>query len=96
MLRKSSKFVDAAVLGIMAASAASLLFTTPVKAADTKAAAKDATGMCHGVNACKGKGECGGKGHSCAGKNECKGKGWLKMTEADCKAKGGTFEGMKK
>ena len=92
---KSSKFVNAAVMGIMAASAASLLVTTSVKAADTKDA-KAATGMCSGVNACKGKGECGGKGHSCAGHNECKGKGWLKMTEAECKAKGGSFEASKK
>ena len=26
---------------------------------------------CYGINACKGVGDCGGKGYSCAGKNEC-------------------------
>jgi len=51
-----------------------------------------AQGECHGVNACKGKGECGGAGHSCAGKNSCKGKGWVKMSKADCNSKGGAFK----
>jgi len=51
-----------------------------------------AMGECHGVNSCKGKGECGGKGHSCAGKNSCKGKGWVKMNKADCEEKGGEFK----
>lgn len=51
-----------------------------------------AMGECHGINACKGKGECGGKGHSCAGKNSCKGKGWVKADEATCKAKHGKFK----
>ena len=45
---------------------------------------------CYGVNACKGTGECGGKGHSCAGKNECAGQGWLKIEKDTClKIKGG-------
>lgn len=49
-------------------------------------------GECHGVNACSGQGDCGGKGHGCAGKNSCKGQGWKKMAEAECKAAGGTFK----
>ncbi|OQW47592.1 MAG: hypothetical protein A4S09_14865 [Proteobacteria bacterium SG_bin7] len=53
-----------------------------------------AQGECHGVNSCKGTGECGGAGHSCAGKNSCKGKGWLKLSKADCDSKGGTFKNM--
>ena len=45
---------------------------------------------CYGINACKGTGECGGKGHSCAGKNECAGKGYLKLDKDTClKIKGG-------
>jgi hypothetical protein len=52
-----------------------------------------AMGECHGINACKGKGECGGKGYSCAGKNACKGKGWIKMKKSDCDSKGGRFNG---
>ena len=43
-----------------------------------------ALGQCHGVNACKGKGDCGGKGNECAGENSCEGKGWLKMPQSDC------------
>lgn len=49
-------------------------------------------GQCHGVNACKGKGACGGQGHACSGHNSCKGKGWLKMTAEECKEKGGQFK----
>ena len=51
-----------------------------------------AKGECHGVNSCKGKGECGGTGHSCAGKNSCKGKGWVTKTEAECKKLKGQFK----
>ena len=48
-------------------------------------AATAATGECHGINGCKGQGDCGGKGHECAGKNKCKGHGWKKMTKEECK-----------
>jgi len=48
-------------------------------------------GECYGVNACKGQGECGGKGHSCAGYNACKGHGWITLTKTDCDAKKGKF-----
>ena len=58
-------------------------------APDAKATEK---GECHGVNSCKGKGECGGPGWDCAGNNTCKGKGWNSMTAADCKKKGGKFK----
>ena len=53
--------------------------------------AKANEGQCHGVNSCKGTGECGGKDHDCGGKNECKGKGWNKMTQEDCTSKSGEF-----
>lgn len=53
-----------------------------------------AQGECHGINSCKGTGECGGAGHSCAGKNSCKGKGWVTLSKADCNSKGGTFKNM--
>lgn len=49
-------------------------------------------GECHGVNTCKGKGECAGSGHSCAGMNTCKGKGWITMSEKDCKNKKGKWQ----
>ena len=45
---------------------------------------------CAGVNACKGMGDCGGKGSSCAGKNACKGQGWVKTSMDLCKKIGGT------
>ena len=55
-------------------------------------AKKEVKGQCHGINACKGKGECGSKTHDCGGKNACKGQGWIKMTKKDCDAKGGQFK----
>lgn len=56
------------------------------------AAGSSVSGECHGINACKGQGACGGKGHGCAGQNKCKGHGWLKMTKKECSEKGGTFK----
>lgn len=50
---------------------------------------------CHGVNACKGQGECGGPGHSCSGQNSCKGQGWISLTPTDCTGRGGTFTAKK-
>jgi len=83
-------FMTAALAGLMAVA-------TAAKAADDTTTAPAPSGdmmkgECHGVNACKGQGACGGEGHSCAGKNACKGQGWLEMTKADCDAKGGTFK----
>lgn len=63
-----------------------------VDAPATPAAATAEKGECHGINACKGKGECGGPGYGCAGNNSCKGKGWISLSEADCKAKKGKFK----
>ena len=57
-----------------------------------KATGDAAEGECHGVNACKGKGDCGGPGYSCAGNNACKGQGWVKLAKNDCLAKGGKFK----
>ena len=62
------------------------------KKSDTVASTEKVEGQCHEVNACKGKGQCGGEGHKCSGQNTCKGKGWLKMTAEECKAKGGNFK----
>lgn len=45
---------------------------------------KVAMGQCHGVNACKGKGDCSAATHDCAGENSCEGKGWIKMSKAMC------------
>lgn len=80
-------FVTAAIAGLMLAGCAS-----STKSNSTGSTTMAAEGECHGVNACKGKGDCGGDGYSCAGKNSCKGKGWLKLSKSDCDAKGGTFK----
>ena len=69
------------------------LLVTASGCATTGAASGDlAKGECHGINSCKGKGECGGTGYSCAGNNACKGQGWVTLTQADCTAKAGTFK----
>ncbi len=85
-MKSSTKFIiSTAVAGLLSLSSSALR-------ADEHGSAGSAKGECHGVNACKGKGECGGEGHSCAGKNECKGKGWVTKTEAECKALKGKFK----
>jgi len=56
------------------------------------AAAKSKDVECQGVNACKGKGSCGGAQHSCAGQNACKGQGWVKVSKDVCDQLGGTAQ----
>lgn len=83
---------------LFSAAVAGLIASSAVRAQQSPSATKTTTvaeGECHGVNACKGKGECGGAGHSCAGKNSCKGKGWTKLSEKDCKKQGGKFVAQK-
>jgi uncharacterized membrane protein len=73
-MQKKTILLNAAISGLLAASA----FGSPSygHAADDR---------CYGINACKGTGDCGGKGYSCAGNNECKGKGWLTIPADTCK-----------
>jgi len=82
MNKTTNLLVGAAIAGILSASGAGVLDAKP----------KQAKGECHGINGCKGQGDCGGKGYSCAGQNSCKGKGWLSMTEKECKDKKGEFK----
>ena len=70
--------VAASVAGLVALSGMAL--PTVAHAADVH---------CSGINACKGVGECGGKGNSCAGKNACKGMGWVKTSAENCEKLGG-------
>jgi len=81
-MKNSNKLlISAAVAGLMTlVSQASFAAATATK------------GECYGVNACKGTGECGGKGHTCAGSNACKGKGWMTKTEKECKDLKGEFK----
>ncbi len=58
---------------------------------DSLAAGEMAKGQCHGVNDCKGKGECKTANNSCEGKNDCKGKSWMSMAKTDCDTKGGIY-----
>lgn len=61
-----------------------------------KAAAADDKVHCLGINACKGKSECGVEGgHACAGHNACKGKGWVTLTRKECAEQKGTVHGEK-
>ena len=79
---------------LVAAAVSGLLLTSGCASTGSGSSAESTVGQCHGVNSCKGTGDCGGKDYSCAGKNSCKGKGWKKMTQSDCDEKGGTFKGV--
>lgn len=70
---KRKALIAASIAGLMTVSTAMIA---------TNAQAEDAP--CYGINACKGTGDCGGKGYSCHGKNACKGQGWLKMPTDLC------------
>ena len=75
---------------LIAASIAGLM-TVAASGAATTAFAADSV-PCYGVNACKGTGDCGGKGYSCAGKNACKGQGFIKLPADTCsRINGGTL-----
>ena len=67
---------------LLAASIAGLM-TMAATTATTVAQAADNV-PCYGVNACKGTGDCGGKGYSCAGKNACKGQGFIQVPADVC------------
>lgn len=82
----------AAISGLIAAGALTTSLRAHAQESTPPTGAMTAEGECHGVNSCKGKGDCGGKGHSCAGKNSCKGKGWLKTTKEECAKQKGKFK----
>ena len=67
---------------LVAASIAGLMTVAASAAATTAFAAESVP--CYGINACKGTGDCGGKGYSCAGKNACKGQGFIKLPADTC------------
>ncbi|RYZ72109.1 MAG: hypothetical protein EOP09_03695 [Proteobacteria bacterium] len=89
-MNKKMLILGAAAAGIMAASQASA--APGEKAADM--------GECHGINSCKGKGQCGSSQatvggdskHECGGRNECKGKGWVRMSKKVCDTKKGKWQ----
>lgn len=79
-----SLLLGAALSGLLIASGCA-------HSANSMPSAEIAKGQCHGVNECKGKGECKTAASSCEGKNACKGKGWVSMSQADCDTKGGQY-----
>ena len=90
MANKTSFLVSAAITGLLAASGYGGLDVA-------QASGDHAMGQCHGVNACKGHGDCQGKGHECSGKNSCEGKGWVKLSQETCeKLKDGKWTPMPK
>jgi len=68
----------ASVAGLLAAGS---IAATTVNAEVTPAPANV---PCYGINACKGTGDCGGKGYSCHGKNACKGTGFIHLDRDVC------------
>ena len=82
-----SAFLKASVAGILAVGA----FAVFNSGAGAEGMAAAPGVPCYGVNACKGTGDCGGKGHACAGKNACKGMGFKNVVlKEDClKMEGG-------
>lgn len=77
---------------LRAAAIAGLVVAATACTSSPKSSVEAAKGECHGINSCKGTGECGGPGWSCAGKNTCKGQGWITLTQNECEAKGGKFK----
>ena len=73
---------------LLASAVAGILAAGPFTGTAANAA-EDGKVKCYGVNACKGQGACGGKGHSCAGTNACKGQGFIEISEDECVEKGG-------
>ncbi len=94
MENNKRKLVTGATLAGLALAFSSLSYAQ--EGGSAPAAQAPAQGECHGVNSCKGSGECAGKSNACTGKNSCKGKGWMKMSKEDCTAKKGTFKVAKK
>ena len=81
MTKQSQKLIlTAIVAGLVGGGGLTKAFAQEEGAAEAKY-------ECQGGNACKGKGACGGPGHSCAGKNSCKGKGYVYTKDkAECDA----------
>ncbi len=74
MKTNKKALIAASIAGLM-----SMAVSAPaVQAADV------ASVPCYGINACKGTGDCGGKGYSCHGKNACKGQGFIQLPAETC------------
>ena len=77
---------------LLASAVAALVAAGSSFAAD-EAKGTDEKVHCYGINACKGTGDCSGKGHQCAGFNACKGQGHINLPKALClRIQGGHLE----
>ena len=81
-VKTSKNLLAASVAGLLAA-AGTISFVQQAQGADTAPGTAAQKVPCYGINACKGKADCGGKGHACAGKNECKGKGSVTLPDKE-------------
>jgi uncharacterized membrane protein len=83
--KKNKMLIAASIAGLIAAAGAGVMSPSAF-------AATGELEHCSGINACKGMGACGGKGHSCAGKNACKGQGYVDVAKGSCmKIQGGSL-----
>jgi len=76
---------------LIASSALALLASGVLTGACSEAQGSEV--QCHGINSCKGQGECAAAdgSHDCGGKNSCEGKGWVTSESAEeCTEQGGT------
>lgn len=86
-MNKKSFLLTAAIAGLSLAAGCGESESEQASVQD-----EPAYGECHGINACKGQGECGTKTHTCAGLNACKGQGWIRMEKDPCEEKGGHWQ----
>lgn len=73
----------------LATSAAALFASSAVMGAEAGASASEALVHCHGVNACRERGNCRSAESKCKGQNACKGHGWVPVTAQICEQLGG-------
>jgi hypothetical protein len=74
-------------LGVAAAAAA--LFATLPLSVSAAEAGVEAIVHCHGVNACRERGNCRSAEHKCKGHNACKGQSYVPVSQAICAQLGG-------
>ncbi|HYC56236.1 MAG TPA: hypothetical protein VEL28_14975 [Candidatus Binatia bacterium] len=74
--RNRNVLLASAVVGLLASTAAGQVMAA--------GEAEPAKVHCYGINACKGTGDCSGKGHQCAGLNACKGQGHINLPKELC------------
>ena len=76
--------------GAVIAAAVASMFASSAAAHPNHAKEKSKGVKCAGINACKGRGECGGADSSCRGLNDCKGQSWITVaTRKQCADRGG-------